>query len=77
MLIGGAQLYAQALPRVERIYLTRVHGEPPGDAFLPAVDWAAFRESAREEHPAGGDSPWAYSFVIYDRKCVTDAEVNE
>ena len=72
MLIGGAQLYALGLPRVERIYLTRVHGDIPGDAMLPPVDWAAFREVAREEHAACEDNPWAYSFLVYDREPVTE-----
>jgi dihydrofolate reductase len=72
MLIGGAQLYALGLPRVERIYLTRVHGAIPGDAVLPPVDWAAFREVAREEHAACEDNPWAYSFLVYDREPVTE-----
>ncbi|MHA7815915.1 MAG: dihydrofolate reductase [Pseudohaliea sp.] len=72
MLIGGARLYALALPRVERIYLTRVHGDIPGDVVLPPVDWAQFREVAREEHAACGENPWAYSFLVYDREGVTD-----
>jgi dihydrofolate reductase len=71
MLIGGAQLYALGLPRVGRIYLTRVHGDVSGDAFLPSVDWTQFREVAREEHAACGDNPWDYSFLVYDRVAVT------
>jgi dihydrofolate reductase len=71
MLIGGAQLYALGLPRVGRIYLTRVHGDVSGDAFLPSVDWTQFREVAREEHAACVDNPWGYSFLVYDRVAVT------
>ena len=67
MLIGGARLYALGLPRVERIYLTRVHGDVSGDIVLPPVDWAQFREVAREDHAACGDNPWDYSFLVYDR----------
>lgn len=68
MLIGGAQLYAQGLPRVARIYLTRVHGEPVGDTRLPAVDWSAFREVSREAHPASDSNPWPYSFIVLERQ---------
>jgi dihydrofolate reductase len=68
MLIGGAQLYAQALPRVQRIYLTRVHGEIDGDAHLPAIDWSAFRQRSDERHEACGANPWAYSFQVLDRR---------
>jgi len=71
MLIGGARLYALGLPRVERIYLTRVRGDVSGDTVLPPVDWAQFREVAREEHAACGDNPWDYSFLVFDRVGVT------
>jgi len=77
MLIGGARLYALGLPRVARIYLTRVHGVIPGDARLPPVDWSAFREVAREDHPASGDNPWPYSFLVLDRVGVTEGVVSE
>ena len=36
MVIGGAEIYAQALPFADRVYLTRVHVQPEGDAFFPA-----------------------------------------
>ena len=41
MILGGAQIYALALPIANRIYLTRVHQEPEGDAFFPefGADW--------------------------------------
>ena len=38
MVIGGAQIYAEALPRSERIYLTEVDADVEGDAYLPAID---------------------------------------
>ena len=41
---GGAQLYEQALPRVERVFLTRVHRTPAGDARMPAGWLRGFRE---------------------------------
>lgn len=37
-IVGGAQIYAQALPLVDTIHLTRVHQSPEGDAFFPALD---------------------------------------
>lgn len=60
--IGGANLYAQALPLADRIYLTEIHQDFDGDARMPAVDRTRWRETAREDHPADGSSP-AYSFV--------------
>lgn len=45
--IGGADIYAQALPFADRIYLTRVAARPEGDTHLPALDPAAWRTTDR------------------------------
>lgn len=65
--IGGAEIYRQALPRADRIYLTRVHAEVEGDAFFPEVDWSAWREVSREEHPADRAHEHPFTFLVYDR----------
>ncbi|MEQ8406292.1 MAG: dihydrofolate reductase [Oceanicaulis sp.] len=55
-LIGGAQLYADMLARVDRIYLTEVDLEPQGDAVFPQLDPAQWREiSAEPVAPGEGD----------------------
>lgn len=67
VIIGGAQIYAEALPRVGRMYLTEVKKTVAGDAFFPAWDRAQWREVSRQAHhyePAQTD----YSFVVYDRR---------
>ena len=46
--VGGAQVYAEALPLADRLELTLVHAEPEGDTFFPDVDWSEWREVARE-----------------------------
>lgn len=65
--IGGAEIYRQALDAADRVYLTEIDGDFPGDAFfpeLPADDW---REEKRESHaPEKAGGP-AFSFVIYAR----------
>ena len=68
MVIGGAQIYAEALPRAQRLYLTRVHAEVEGDAFLPTIDWSQWREIARERHAAVPPNPYDYSFVVYESR---------
>ena len=68
MVIGGAQLYADALPCASRIHLTEVHGAPCGDVYFPAWDRAQWRELARERHPADPDNEYAYSFVTLERR---------
>ena len=47
--IGGASLYAEALPRATHIELTEVHAEPEGDTHFPPLPPGAFVEVAREE----------------------------
>ena len=58
--IGGAELYALALPRADRMYLTLVDADHAGDAWFPEFDPADWRETARE--PGAG-----FAFVTYER----------
>ena len=64
-IIGGAEVYREALPRATRIHLTQIHGDIEGDTRMPAFDPAVWRETAREDHPST-DGP-AYSFVTLER----------
>ncbi len=52
MVIGGAQIYAQALPQVRRIYRTLVLGQPEGDTWFPELDWSAWRLVEETSQPA-------------------------
>ncbi len=67
MLIGGAQLYAQALPQAQRLYLTRIEASPEGDAFFPDYDQAEWERVDSQAHPAEGDAP-AYRFETWQRR---------
>ncbi len=72
MVIGGAEIYQQALAQADRLYITHVHSDIDGDAFFPKLEWNDWQESKREEHsadPAGDEqkNPYDYSFVVYDR----------
>ena len=58
--IGGAELYAAALPRAYRLYLTLIDADYPGDTLFPEFDPADWRETARER----GDG---FAFVTYER----------
>ncbi len=68
MVIGGAEIYRQALPLASRVYLTRVEAEPAGDAFFPALDPAEWLETAREEYPADARNQHPYAFLAYARR---------
>jgi dihydrofolate reductase len=67
MIIGGAQLYAEALPRAHRLHLTLLHASFSGDTWFPDYDRREWREVSREDHEADADSPCAFSFVDLER----------
>jgi dihydrofolate reductase len=64
---GGAQVYALALPRATRIYLTRIHAVIDGDTRFPDIDPKAWRETAHELHPADARHAYAMSFITLER----------
>lgn len=65
--IGGAEIYKQLLPKIDRIYLTIVHHEFDGDAYFPTLMPHEWKEISRERHPADVDNPYEYSFVMLER----------
>jgi dihydrofolate reductase len=65
MVIGGAEIYAQAMPLADRLEITRIHMNPQGDTAFPPIDPAVWREAAREPHPAGEGDDAAFDFVSY------------
>ncbi len=65
--IGGAQLYASALPRARRVLLTEIDADFDGDTTMPALDRTQWRETGRETHAPTSERPFAYSFVVYER----------
>ena len=66
-IIGGAQVYADAMPFATHVHLTEVHAAPEGDTLLPPFDPADWRETGREDHAADGETP-GYSFVTLERR---------
>ncbi len=62
--IGGAQIYAQALPLADAAAVTEIHADFAGDAFAPQFG-PAWRETARESHTSVNGL--AFSFVTYSR----------
>ena len=68
MVMGGATLYEQFLPRAQRIYLTRVHAEVAGDVRFPPFDEQAWRELERQQHAADERNEYPHSFSVLERK---------
>ncbi len=65
--IGGAALFALALPKARRIYLTEVEADPPGDVIMPPLDETGWREVRREDVPAGPDDDYPTVFRVLER----------
>jgi dihydrofolate reductase len=65
--IGGAELYAQAIPLAGRLYLTEVDIEAEGDAWFPDYDRSAFTEISRESHAGVKGDAMRFDFVVYER----------
>jgi dihydrofolate reductase len=67
MVIGGADLYRQLLPRADSIYLTRVHEAFDGDTFFPKISNSEWHEVARSDYEADENNPHDYSFIQLER----------
>ncbi|KAA9332644.1 dihydrofolate reductase [Adhaeribacter soli] len=61
--IGGAEIYKQALFLADTIYLTEVHHEFEGDTIFPEIDPLLWVETDRQEHQADEKNPYDYAFV--------------
>ena len=67
MVIGGATLYQQTLPGAERLYLTRVEADLPGDVWFPDWNERDWRLVWEEAHPADTEHAWPYRFQRWER----------
>lgn len=65
--IGGARLFAEALPRAARIHLTEVHAEIDGDVYFPPLEPGVWREVSREFRAADERNAYPMSFVVLER----------
>ena len=66
--IGGSQVYQLALPRVDRLYVTRVHATVEGDTHFPEIDPAAWQLEDEEFHEADENNDHDYRFMTYARR---------
>ena len=67
MVIGGGQLYRQALGLAQRVYLTRIELELEGDTFFPVLDAQQWQQSDAQAHPAQEQEP-GYTFEVWQRR---------
>lgn len=66
--IGGAEIFAQWMPRATRLEITEVHASPEGDTVLAPIDRAVWEEVARSRHARGEGDSADFSYVTYRRR---------
>jgi dihydrofolate reductase len=67
MVIGGGEIYREAIDLADRLYITHVESAPEGDTYFPRIDPATWRASSVERTPEGPKDSAATTFVIYER----------
>ena len=65
--IGGGEVYRQALPIADRLYITEVEGSFSGDVFFPNIDHELWREISRTHRIADVVNPHAMDMIIFER----------
>lgn len=66
--IGGGEIYRQAIEMADRIYLTRVHAEVEGDVTFPEIDWSQWRNLEETHHAADAKNQFAHTFAVLTRR---------
>ena len=68
MIIGGADIFAAAMPLADRLEITHVHAAPEGDVYFPVIDTKYWYEEKRENRAAGADDSASYAVATYLRR---------
>lgn len=68
MVIGGAQIYALALPAADRIYLTRIHAQFSGDTWFPTIDPDAWEQVSCQHGSVDERNQYPHSFITLQRR---------
>jgi len=67
-IVGGAEIYRQAMPLTDFIYLTVVHQNFEADTFFPEIDESQWQEIAREDHQTDEKHAFPFSFMTLKRR---------
>ena len=67
-ILGGAEIYKQAIKIADVLDLTIVHQDFEADVFFPVIDKNIWKETSRQDFKANGKNKYNYSFVTYTRK---------
>ncbi len=67
-ILGGAEIYKQAMEIADKLDLTFVHHKFEADAFFPVIDTKIWKETSREDFKADEKNKYNFSFVTFERK---------
>ncbi|MGY3055150.1 dihydrofolate reductase [Pedobacter sp. UYEF25] len=67
-IVGGAEIYREALPKVQRIYLTTIHHTFDADTFFPKLNMDDWEQVSSESHKADEKNTYDYTFAVLERK---------
>ncbi len=70
MVIGGAEIFREALPRADQLYFTRIHADVPGDTHFPDIVMEDWTELESDYHPADDRHAFAFTFLKLRKACV-------
>ena len=67
-IIGGAQIYREALRIADRMYITRVMHDYEGDTSFPDIDLSEWELVSEEKHDRGEEYEYPFAFLTYERR---------
>ncbi len=65
--IGGERVFREALPRANKLYITLVDTDEPGDTFFPQIDYSVWHEVGRESVPQTDRDQYPFIYINYER----------
>jgi len=66
-IIGGAEIFKQALPLISSMYITRIRHQFDADTYLKGIDWNEWEEVSREDREPDEKNAYTYSFLKYQK----------
>ena len=66
-IIGGGQVFSEAINIADRLYITLIHHHFEGDTYFPELNLDEWKQVMREDMPANEKNAWPYSFILYER----------
>ncbi len=66
-IIGGAEIYREAMEQTHRMYLTEIYAEIDGDTYFPTFNKHLWKEIKREHHAADERHKFAFDYVVYEK----------